>query len=592
MMAENKDVETGETTAAPEDQANATPAESGAPEQAPEAAEAAPAPAESQPAEAPAEAQAEAAAPEGEAQAEAAAAPAEGEAQAEGDDDKSQVESSRPELPENDMSFAEMFELAEKQSAERRKQDKEKIGGDIRPGQVVFAKIVSIAGDNVFLDIGAKAEGVISKQELLEEDGEFKLTEGDKVEARVRKFEGGVVMLSKVLPHQSLRNREELREAFRTGMPVEGRVAEKNKGGYDVTIAGMRAFCPNSQIDMRAGPAENYIGRKYPFRITEFKQDGKNIVVSRRVLLAEENKKRAEAVLANLNAGDLVYGKVTTLKDYGAFVDIGGIEGLVHLSELTHGHINKPKDFLQVGQDVQAKVLKIEDGKGDTKKISLSMKALEADPWAAAKESLKEGQKVKGKVARIQAFGAFVEILPGVDGLIHVSNLSNEKRVKDPKEIVKEGDEVEATVVSIDWNKRRIGLSLVKTPQELANELKRGKGTTVLEGKIDRIESFGLFVKLPNGGRGLVPAAETGTQRGSDLKKEFNSGDTVKVLVLDADAKSGRIRLSIRQAKEAEERAEFAGYLNQNNEKGKGLGTLGDLLKAKLGDKLSEISKN
>ncbi|CAN0528698.1 unnamed protein product, partial [Laminaria digitata] len=190
------------------------------------------------------------------------------------------------------MSFAEMFELAEKQSAERRKSDKEKIGGDIRPGQVVFAKIVSIAGDNVFLDIGAKAEGVITKQELLDDNGEFKLTEGDKVEARVRKFEGGVVILCKVLPHQSLRNREELREAFRTQMAVEGRVADKNKGGFDVTVGGMRAFCPNSQIDLRPGAADNYIGRKYAFRITEFKQDGKNIVVSRRVLLVEENKKK------------------------------------------------------------------------------------------------------------------------------------------------------------------------------------------------------------------------------------------------------------------------------------------------------------
>jgi|GEM_PF-301071 len=571
MMAENKDAETGETTAAPEAEV-ATPA--AAPEASAPAMEAAEQ-SEGAPAEAPSEAAATEAASE---------AKAEGEAE----DDAS----ARPELAETDMSFAEMFELAEKQSAERRKSDKEKIGGDIRPGQVVFAKIVSIAGDNVFLDIGAKAEGVITKQELLDDNGEFKLTEGDKVEARVRKFEGGVVILCKVLPHQSLRNREELREAFRTQMAVEGRVADKNKGGFDVTVGGMRAFCPNSQIDLRPGAADNYIGRKYPFRITEFKQDGKNIVVSRRVLLVEENKKKAEAILANLEVGGLVYGKVTTIKDYGAFVDIGGLEGLVHLSELTHSHINKPKDILQIGQDVQVKVLKIEEGKGDTKKISLSMKALEADPWAAAKEALKEGQKVTGKVARIQNFGAFVEVMPGVDGLIHISNMTNERRLKDPRDVLKEGDEVEATVVTIDWNKRRIGLSLVKSPQELANELKRGKGQTVLEGKVDRIEGFGLFVKLPNGGRGLVPAAETGTNRGADLKKEFNAGDTVKVLVLDADAKSGRIRLSIRAAKEAEERAEFAGYLNQNNEKGKGLGTLGDLLKAKLGDKFSEISKN
>ncbi|MCA9553006.1 MAG: S1 RNA-binding domain-containing protein [Myxococcales bacterium] len=556
-MAENKDAVTGETHAAPEavPQAPSDPS--------PQAVEAEAAPAAEQ---------------------------ASAEAQA---DDKATMESSRPELPENDMSFAEMFELAEKQSAERRKKEQEKIGGDIRPGQVVFAKIVSIAGDDVFLDIGAKAEGVISKQELQEEDGSFPYTEGDKVEARVRKYEGGVVMLSKVLPHQSLKNREELKEAYRSGMPVEGRVTDKNKGGFDVVIAGMRAFCPNSQIDLRAGPAENYIGRKYPFQITEFKQDGKNIVVSRRKLLIEENKRKAEAILSTLEVGGVVFGKVTTVKDYGAFIDIGGLEGLVHLSEITHGHINKPKDFLQVGQDVQAKILKIEDGKGDAKKISLSLKALEEDPWAAAKSNIKEGMKITGKVARIQAFGAFVEIFPGVDGLIHISNLSNDRRLKDPREVVKEGDEVEATVVSIDWDKRRIGLSMVKSAQELAKELRGNKGSQqVLEGEVDRIEGFGLFVKLPNGSRGLVPASETGTQRGADLKKEFALGTKVKVLVLDVEAKTGKIRLSIRAAREAEERAEFAGYLNQNNEKGKGLGTLGDLLKARLGDKLSEITKN
>ena len=509
----------------------------------------------------------------------ASASSAEGEAE-----DDPAMESNAPQLPEEgDMSFAEMFELAERQSAERRKRQQQEIGGSIRPGQVIFARIVSISGDSVFLDVGAKAEGVIPKAELAGEDGSFDLKEGDKVEARVRKFESGVVMLTKVLPHQSLRNREELLEAHRTGIPVEGRVTDKNKGGFDVQVAGMRAFCPASQIDLRPGPAENYIGRKYPFQIVEFKQDGRNIVVSRRTLLIEENKRKAEALLKDLEVGSIVYGKVTSLKDYGAFVDIGGLEGLVHMSELSHGHIGKPKDFLQIGQDVQAKVLKIEDGKKDTKKISLSMKALEQDPWEAAHEQIRSGQKVTGKVARIQTFGAFVEILPGVDGLIHVSNMTSGRRIKDPREIVKEGDEVEATVISVDFSKRRIGLSLVKTPQELANELRK---SDVHEGTVDKIEGFGLFVRLPTGARGLVPAAETGTSRGADLKKEFTVGDKVKVLVQDTDRRSGKIRLSIRAAREAEERAEYAGYLNESR-KGKGLGTLGDLLKAQLGDKLT-----
>ena len=500
-------------------------------------------------------------------------------------DETSEDASHAPQLPEEgDMSFAEMFELAERQSAERRKRQQQEIGGSIRPGQVIFARIVSISGDSIFLDVGAKAEGVIPKAELTAEDGTFDLKEGDKVEARVRKFESGVVILTKVLPHQSLKNREELLEAHRTGIPVEGRVTDKNKGGFDIQVAGMRAFCPASQIDLRPGPAENYIGRKYPFQIVEFKQDGRNIVVSRRSLLLEENKRKAESVLKELEIGSVVYGKVTSLKDYGAFIDIGGLEGLVHMSELSHGHIGKPKDFLQIGQDVQAKVLKIEEGKKDSKKISLSIKALERDPWDAAPEQIKNGQKVTGKVARIQSFGAFVEIMPGVDGLIHVSNMSSGRRIKDPREIVKEGDEVEATVISIDFSKKRIGLSLVKTPQELANELRK---SDVHEGTVDKVEGFGLFVRLPTGARGLVPAAETGTSRGADLKKEFNVGDKVKVLVQDTDRRSGKIRLSIRAAREAEERAEYAGYLTESSGRGKGLGTLGDLLKAQLGGKLT-----
>ena len=496
------------------------------------------------------------------------------------------VETSKPELPPEEMSFAEMFELAEKQSAERRKKQSAEIGGNIRPGQVIFAKVVGFSHDSVFLDVGAKAEGIIAKAELADENGELTIKEGDKVEARVRKFEGGAVILSKVLPHQSLKNREELREAHRIGLAVEGRVTGQNKGGFDVEVAGLRAFCPSSQIDLRPGKPETYVGKKFPFKLSEFKDNGRNIVVSRRVILEEEQKKKAEEVLKTLAVGSVIDGVVTSLKDYGAFVDIGGLEGLVHLSEITYGHIKKPSEVLKVGYPVKAQVLKIEDGKGGNKKISLSMKALTEDPWLAAQASVKEGDKVNGKVARIQDFGAFVEIRPGVDGLIHVSAMSLDRRVKNPRDVLKVGDEVEATVVKVEWDKRRIGLSLVKTPQELANELQKGK---VFEGAVDRIEGFGVFVKLPNGARGLVPAAETGTSRGADLKKEFENGQKVKVVVQELDSKNGRIRMSIRAAKEAEERAEFEGYMNTSSKKGKGLGTLGDLLKKQLGDKFNTL---
>lgn len=489
------------------------------------------------------------------------------------------LKTGKPELPSDEMSFAEMFELAEKQSQEKRKKLKAAIGGDLRPGQIIFAKVVGSSGDSVFVDVGAKAEGVIPKSELVEDGQPMEVKEGDKIEARIRKIEAGSIVLTKVPAHQSLKKREELKEAHRASIPVEGKVTGTNKGGFDVEIAGVRVFCPSSQIDVRPLKADFYVGKKFPFRIVEFKDGGRNIVVSRRVILDEENKKKAESLLSDLSEGDVRNGKITSLKDYGAFIDLGGLEGLVHLTEISHAHVTKPHMVLKLGDEVDVKVLKIEDAKDGQKKISLSMKALEQDPWERARDEVKEGNKVRGKVARIQAFGAFVEILPGVDGLVHVSNMSLDRRLKNPRDVVKEGDEVEATIVSIDWGKRRIGLSMVKTPQELANELKSG---SVVQGKVDRIEDFGVFVKLESGARGLVPARETGTQQGTDLKKAFNSGDAVKVLVQDVDKKSGRIRMSMRAAREAEERAEYAGYINKDPTGGKGLGTLGDLLKGKL----------
>ncbi len=493
----------------------------------------------------------------------------------------------KPELPaEGEMSFAEMFELAEKQSQEKRRKLKAAIGSDLRPGQIIFAKVVSISHDSVFVDIGAKAEGVIPKSELEEEGQELQLKEGDKVEARIRKIEGGSVQLGRVPAHLSLRKREELKEAHRTKIPVDGVVQATNKGGFDVDVSGVRVFCPASQMDVRPAKAEAYIGKKFPFVIVEFKDGGRNIVVSRRQLLEEENRRKAEQVLSEITEGSVRTGTVTTLKDYGAFVDLGGLEGLVHVTEICHGHINKPNQVLKLGQEVQVQVLKIEEpkdekkkGQPDQQKISLSIKALQEDPWARAKDEIREGTRVSGKVARLTKFGAFVELYPGVDGLIHISNMTLDRRVHNPGDVVKVGEEVEARVMSVDWDKQRIGLSLVKTPQELADELKQGK---VVEGKVDRIEDFGVFVRLPNGARGLVPARETGTGQGSDLKKVFNSGEQVKVLVQDVDRKSGRIRMSIRAAREAEERAEYAGFINKDPSDGKGLGTLGDLLKGKL----------
>ncbi len=473
------------------------------------------------------------------------------------------------------MSFAEMFEMAEVAAREKRKE--QKVAASLRPGRSVEATVVGFSHDSVFLDMGGKAEGVMPRADMLDEEGNLTVKEGDKVEARITSTEGGQIRLGKVLGHESAKNREAVRSAHEAGIPIEGRVTGTNKGGLDVEVGGIRGFCPISQVDLRfcADPSQ-YIGQKLIFKVVEFKDRGRNVVVSRRAVLEEEQKKAAAELSSKLSVGMELIAKITSIKDYGAFADVGGIEGLIHVSQLSHGRVSKPSELLSVGQEVPVQIIKMEDDKkSGGKKISLSMKALAADPWDEARLALRESQKITGKVLRIQPFGAFVEVMPGVDGLIHVSNMSH-KRISNPKELLTVGQDIEATIVSLDWKKKRIGLSLVKTAQELAKELGSGQ---VYEAKVDRIESFGLFMEMPTGARGLVPAAETGTARGTDLAKEFKVGDTHKVTVLDADKKSGKIRLSIKAAAAAEERAMFSSYMN-TSPTGKGLGTLGDSMGA------------
>lgn len=497
------------------------------------------------------------------------AAPANAEAEAEVDDG-----SAAPALPEDELSFAELFAMAEKQSKTAQKRST----GGMRPGRIVQAKVVGFSHDSIFVDMGGKAEGVISKADFLGQDGELTVKEGDEIEARVLNADGSQVKLGKAVGADSAKNRETVRVAFEAGLPIEGKVTGSNKGGLEVEVGGLRAFCPISQIDIRfCNDPNQFLGQRLVFKISEFKNNGRNVVISRRSILEEEKQKKVDELVGKLEVGQVMIGKVTTLKDYGAFVDIGGLEGLVHVSEITHEHIKKPKEKLSLGEEMSVKILKIEDGKGGNKKISLSVKALHDDPWKAAQAALKTGQKVRGRVQRIQDFGVFVEIMPGIDGLIHISNLSNE-RIKNPRDLVKEGDEVEATVIALDWKKRRIGLSLVKTRQELAGELGSGQ---ICEGSIEKVETFGLFVKLDNGARGLVPSAETGTTRGSDLNKEFKIGQKLKVSIVEAEKKSGRIRLSIRRVAEAEERALYTNYMN-DSKASDGLGTFADLFKDKL----------
>ena len=444
-------------------------------------------------------------------------------------------------------------------------------------GEIVTGSIISIGSDFAFIDLGTKSEGVISVEEIRAEDGSLPPV-GAEVEACIISSGPDGLILSKRLA-KGIRDREFLQEAARNHIPVEGRVVERNKGGFEVDVAGLRAFCPIGQIELRfCEDPDVHLNQKYAFLITKYDDSGRrpDMVVSRKELLAAEAEKQAEELRKTLKEGDVVNGTVRAIKDFGAFVDLGGLEGLLHVSELSHQHIDDPNKVLKEGEEIHVQVLSIEAGD----RISLSLKRLEADPWDDAMLSFPEGSRVRGKVVRLQPFGAFVELTPGVDGLIHISNLNAPERVGHPREVLKEGEEVDVEVQSVDPQSRRIGLARVPSDGEFGSVPVVG---AVMEGKVDKVVNFGVFVTLGPGRKGLVPNIEMGTSKGADHRKQFPSGTPMKVKVLEVTDNGRKIRLSRKAAREAQERAEFEDYVQQDaKDSSSGFGTLGDVLKKKI----------
>jgi len=335
-------------------------------------------------------------------------------------------------------------------------------------GETVRGRIVSIGADSVFVDLGGKSEGTLDVAEVRDEQGTITVAVGDEIEAKVVSTEEGTPVLRRVIGHgRGAEARAELAQAFEHGIPVEGLVTAVNKGGVEVHVAGLRAFCPISQLELRhVDDASGFVGQRLSFRITRYEPGPRgrdNVVLSRRALLEEEQRARAVETRAKLEPGAVLAGTVSTLKDYGAFVDLGGIEGMLHVSEIGFARVAHPKDVLSVGQRVEVQVIRVEksDDPKRPDRISLSLKSLEKDPWADVRERFPEGARLAGRVARVESFGAFVEIAPGVEGLLHVSELGG-KNVKHAKQVVKVGDPIEVTVLGVDPEKRRIALALAR----------------------------------------------------------------------------------------------------------------------------------
>ncbi|MCI0346497.1 MAG: S1 RNA-binding domain-containing protein [Chloroflexi bacterium] len=335
-------------------------------------------------------------------------------------------------------------------------------------GDVVRGRVISVGATTAFVAVGGKAEAAIDVGEFRDSaTGEVSLKEGDEIEATV--VDDGARTGSIVLKRVAGRGGHvpgELDQAFATGIPVEGLVTGENKGGYDVQIGSVRAFCPGSQIDRRRVEGKTYVGERLRFRITKLEAGGRNLVVSRRQLLDEEAEEAAAATWERLREGAIVAGTVTSVRDFGAFVDLGGVEGLIHVSEIGHARVANPAEVLQVGQQVEAQVTKIETDAKGARRVGLSLRALAPDPWSTARERFPVGARVHGRVRRLEQFGAFVELAPGVDGLVHVSRMVLDRRIAHPRQVVSIDDDVEVTIVEVDVAKRRIALSMVEGARE------------------------------------------------------------------------------------------------------------------------------
>ncbi|HKI00920.1 MAG TPA: S1 RNA-binding domain-containing protein [Thermoanaerobaculia bacterium] len=340
-------------------------------------------------------------------------------------------------------------------------------------GQKVSGSILSIGEEWVFVDLGAKSEGRIAAAELKDAEGNLTVKEGDTLEATVTGTdpETGALLLKRKAGGKGKRSQEvvpEIRRAAESGLPVEGLVTGLNKGGAEVQLYGMRAFCPLSQLDLRyVEDPQRFVGQKLMFKVNRLEEGnrggrGPNIVLSRRQLLEEEQQSRASETREKLQIGAVLTGHVTSLTTYGAFIDLGGIEGMLHVSEIGHSRTAHPQDVFTVGQEVEVQVIKIEKGKDEKRpeRISLSRRALESDPWNDAASRFPEGTETTGRVARTESFGAFIELTPGLEGLVHISEMGAGRRLNHAKEAVQPGQEVQVRVLAVDTARRRISLSI------------------------------------------------------------------------------------------------------------------------------------
>jgi small subunit ribosomal protein S1 len=450
-------------------------------------------------------------------------------------------------------------------------------------GQTLEGTIVAIGPEVALVNVGGKGEAMIEVAELKDEEGVLEVAVGDRIQAVVVSTMGGLT-LSRKLARGAATERQ-LEDAFRAGLPVEGKVEKAVKGGYEVRIARQRAFCPFSQIDIVRTEPSAHEGRVYACRIIEYKEGGKNLVVSRRALLEDEQRASAAAIRQSIVAGAVMTGRVTSVRDFGAFVDLGGgVQGLLHVSEMGWSRVSDTAQVVTPGEEITVKVLRVDD---DKQKIALGLKQLTADPWSRVHETYEVGQVRPGRVTRVAEFGAFVELEPGIEGLAHASTFAPTGRSEGWSTMVVPGMTGAFEILSIDLEKKRIGVALL--PEGSA----RAGGTAVsqpeivpgarLTGKVERHEKFGVFVFLAPGRTGLIPVSETGVEKEADVARAFPIGTDVEVVVLEVEPSGRRIRLSAKAVRDAHEAEELREYTERADiAPAEGFGSLADKLRGAL----------
>jgi small subunit ribosomal protein S1 len=422
--------------------------------------------------------------------------------------------------------------------------------GDLgREGEIVSGVVVQVGRDSVVVDIGGKSEGVIPLSEFSGAPGAVSVKAGDKVDVFIesRENDDGLVTLSKEKADK-MKVWDEISSACERDELIEGTISQRVKGGLSVTIrGGVKAFLPGSQVDLR--PIRNLdklIGQTYQFKVIKFNKKRGNIVLSRRVLLEKERDEMKAKTLETLQEGMTVKGTIKNITEYGAFVDLGGIDGLLHITDMSWGRVNHPSEVFQVGDDVMVKVLKYN---AETERVSLGLKQTQEDPWNHAEEAYPPGKRVRGKIMSITDYGAFVELEPGVEGLIHVSEMSWTKKVKHPSKLVEPGQEIECQVLEVDAKAKRISLGLKQLePDPWSLFTEKYRPGDKMAGKVRSLTDYGVFVGIEEGVDGMVHKSDLSwTVKVNNPADLYHKGDDVEAIILSINHDEKKVSLGIKQ---------------------------------------------